>query len=1170
MPSSSTNSTSIRSIDLINGINSLSSEDHILLNETIKHIFKSKKTTVITGAGISCNAGIPDFRSSDGLYNMIKHKHPKAIVRGQDLFDINLFRDNLSLSIFCTFMESLYKSTLLAKPTETHKFLKHLKDKGKLLRCYTQNIDSLEKNVNLNLGIEISNFEENNEKNCNSISAIIPNKNQKFKENWNSLDVIQLHGNLHKLSCTQCFKNFNWSNEYQTQFNQGLNPECSNCYAKYEERLYSGKRITGNIGILRPDIVLYGENHPQSEILSLGLSNDLKLKPDLLIIMGTSLKVDGVKKLVKSLANEIHKKPNGKVIFVNKTSLSKQWSNFIDYEILCDCDEFIKLLKSEIPDLFLTQEQIDSKKLKNCAKEYIKPINKKSIKIKQESTKIKQEPFSNISIKEEKPNIIKEDTYIKQEDQQSKDDKITIIKEEILTPPVTPTKKQKLIKPQPTTKNPKLIRKRKSSTSSDSEENTSDIENRAKKLRTAMRTPNNSFDENNLSTSFGNNNYQNFAKPKSNLLSKSSTKTKSASQTTVSTTATTTITEPTTKFKFTTSITPPSLSSLTQTLQNIQNLPQDLKRKKNQKMESVSNLLGNILSIEDDESKVNKSNTSTLKTSSSNQSLHQQLQSTPPKKRKSLDLDFSSFWKDGSTTNLKNNDSTTTSTNNQAPKPTDSSQPTDQSFLSSLNSSTNPNYYADKLMEKIIQMIIPNEIYDDQTTKMLKDRQSITLIITHIILKPILITCLPFISLIINTLIPHYLLIYPPDPTFNEEFVETNPFPSTIPLELYKIPKPVPLFSKEFFMNLTDTQNFMKLNILSFDFMIWLTTDYLYFKNEKISSFIVLGCLFLIFVNLYCLPSIIWFLIQHSWIIKMWSIFQVWIFIILMHPKIRSQLLDKVYDENTRLEIQNYVNKVENTLTSILVDENVKHDNSKENIDKDESTLSQDTLKQVEIFELQKLNLRTKIWQPIGFSNQFYTVNTVIRRYNNAIKQLNEQHPLEEIDDETILKNEEDIEDSSKQHHLIKLNKCETLKEIKPPIGYKFLPTSKWIVDFNISEWVESNLIQDLVLIDDDEKWAYDIIIPDEEKIDEKFENDYIYDDDEIYDKINDKSNDEQKIQTKIYVKNENNEKNDNVKIINDDEIYRRRRWLRYVVRENYKDKKQIPVQQSHLASWVT
>ncbi|ODV67071.1 DHS-like NAD/FAD-binding domain-containing protein [Hyphopichia burtonii NRRL Y-1933] len=374
----------MKTIDLLesNRLGSkLPTEDSIKLNEVTKIVFKLKKTIVLTGAGISCNAGIPDFRSSDGLYNLVKSKYPKNCVKGQDLFDISLFRNELTLSLFCTFMEGLYSSSLKAKPTETHKFIKILKEKNKLLRCYTQNIDCLEKVINLNCGIDLNNFNDGNNSNFNKI--------------WKNLDVVQLHGNLQKLSCTQCFKTFNWSPDNQAQLSKGLNPECENCYLKYQERLYSGKRLTGNIGMLRPDIVLYGENHPQSEIISKGLSLDMSLKSDLLIIMGTSLKVDGIKKLVRNLSKTIHDK-GGLVIFINKTPISKSWSNLIDYEILSDCDDFIKVLKHEIPDLFLTQEQLDSKKLSNN-KEKTKeeslltpPSTPKKTKIKREPKKFKR------------------------------------------------------------------------------------------------------------------------------------------------------------------------------------------------------------------------------------------------------------------------------------------------------------------------------------------------------------------------------------------------------------------------------------------------------------------------------------------------------------------------------------------------------------------------------------------------------------------------------------------------------------------------------------------------------------------------------------------------------------------------------------------------------------
>lgn len=377
-------------------------EENIKLHDVAKTIYKSKKLIVLTGAGISCNAGIPDFRSDDGLYKIVKEKYPQAFIKGQELFDISLFRDAMTLSIFCTFMEGLYKHSLLANATETHRFIRTLKERNKLLRCYTQNIDSLEKTIDLNCGIDSAEFNEINTK--------------LFRDSWKSLDVVQLHGNLHKLACTHCFAHYDWTESRQQMLQDGINPECENCHHKYQERLYSGKRLTGNIGVLRPDIVLYGENHPQSELLAKGLNIDMSMKSDCLLIMGTSLKVDGVKKLVRSMAKLVHGR-GGKVIFVNKSPLSKQWASVVDYEVLCDCDDFVRHLKREIPDLFLTQEQLDSKRLK---------YSSKALKhIKQEVLQdIKNEAC--MQVKRE----VKKEPVVKHE------------QENLLTPPCTPSKKR--------------------------------------------------------------------------------------------------------------------------------------------------------------------------------------------------------------------------------------------------------------------------------------------------------------------------------------------------------------------------------------------------------------------------------------------------------------------------------------------------------------------------------------------------------------------------------------------------------------------------------------------------------------------------------------------------------------------------------------------------------
>ncbi|CCF57578.1 hypothetical protein KAFR_0C05870 [Kazachstania africana CBS 2517] len=319
-----------------------------------RQINKSKKVVVLTGAGISCNAGIPDFRSSNGLYNLVKAEHPNvSIGSGKEMFDISLFRDEIKISVWATFMEKLYSSCRLAKPTVTHKFIAHLKERNRLLRCYTQNIDGLEES----LGLEMSSSFEENEKENFTLSR------------WRSFDVVQLHGDLNSLACTQCFQTFPWSRYRSRSFRRGELPNCPRCEEKIFKRSQEGKRLINNCGILRPNIVLYGENHPSGELISHGLNSDImRGKPDFFIIMGTSLKVDGVKNVVKQISKEVHER-GGIVILINKTSVGdSMWHGIIDYQIWQDCDDWVTYLQGELPDFFKSQKEIEKmKKLKREA-----------------------------------------------------------------------------------------------------------------------------------------------------------------------------------------------------------------------------------------------------------------------------------------------------------------------------------------------------------------------------------------------------------------------------------------------------------------------------------------------------------------------------------------------------------------------------------------------------------------------------------------------------------------------------------------------------------------------------------------------------------------------------------------------------------------------------------
>jgi NAD-dependent histone deacetylase SIR2 len=305
----------------------LDSSDRVQLNNIAHRLIKSRRILVVTGAGISCNAGIPDFRSKDGLYCLIKHQYPNAVVRGENLFDTSVFGSEETASIFFTFMAALRRCAASAKPTATHAFIRHLKHKGKLQRCYTQNIDGLETKLGLST-------------------------------DGRNADVIQLHGDINSLRCMQCSTGCEWNDEYEQHFDNGTTPICPNCHESQQRRLRAGKRATG-VGSLRPNIVLYGEEHPGGELIGECSAKDFKKKSDFLLIFGTSLKVVGIRRLVREMARVV-KENGGLVVFVNKTEVSRSaWKDIIDFHIQGDTDEWVADLKKQVPDFFNLQTKLE-------------------------------------------------------------------------------------------------------------------------------------------------------------------------------------------------------------------------------------------------------------------------------------------------------------------------------------------------------------------------------------------------------------------------------------------------------------------------------------------------------------------------------------------------------------------------------------------------------------------------------------------------------------------------------------------------------------------------------------------------------------------------------------------------------------------------------------------
>lgn len=189
---------------------------------------KVRRVVVLTGAGISTSAGIPDFRSPDtGLYSNLARldlPYPEAV------FDISFFRQNPQP--FYMLAQELYPGKY--KPTVAHAFIALLAQKGLLHMLFTQNIDCLER------------------------VAGVPSEK-----------VIEAHGSFATQRCIEC--KVEYPDELMREFvTRGDIPHCPECD-----------------GLVKPDIVFFGEALPER----FHNNNHVPAQADLMIIIGTSLTV---------------------------------------------------------------------------------------------------------------------------------------------------------------------------------------------------------------------------------------------------------------------------------------------------------------------------------------------------------------------------------------------------------------------------------------------------------------------------------------------------------------------------------------------------------------------------------------------------------------------------------------------------------------------------------------------------------------------------------------------------------------------------------------------------------------------------------------------------------------------------------------------------------------
>lgn len=281
---------------------------------------------------------------SDTLPNTQTSQTSKSLpnLKGRDLFDCMVWKDPLTTSIFYMFIASLRQKVLEVEETsETHKFIRALRDGGRLARNYTQNIDLLEEREGL----------------CTDLTAGtgIRSKSKRESEHVHRIrgcETVPLHGTLSGLRCGLCSKSSDWDEPARKDAIQaGVAPDCPHC-SEYNAKRVGANRRGAAVGRLRPDIVLYGEEHPHATLISTLITSDLGLALDVLLIMGTSLRVHGLKIMVREFAKAVHAR-GGTVVFVNRTKPSESsWGDVIDYWVEMDCDQWVLDLKDRREDIW--------------------------------------------------------------------------------------------------------------------------------------------------------------------------------------------------------------------------------------------------------------------------------------------------------------------------------------------------------------------------------------------------------------------------------------------------------------------------------------------------------------------------------------------------------------------------------------------------------------------------------------------------------------------------------------------------------------------------------------------------------------------------------------------------------------------------------------------------
>lgn len=200
-----------------------------LIERAAQDILRAEYTIALTGAGVSTESGIPDFRGPDGVWT----KDPEAEKRAYEAYEKFMEDPKLFWEDYLSAPPAKVEMWRAAEPNPSHYAIAELEHLGLLKRVITQNIDGLH-------------------------------------ERAGNSNLLEYHGGIYKLRCPSCgwrdrLENYDLP---QMRENNQLPPRCKSC---------------GNA--IKLDVVYFGEPIPSDVAIA---SEQEARKCDLMMVCGTS------------------------------------------------------------------------------------------------------------------------------------------------------------------------------------------------------------------------------------------------------------------------------------------------------------------------------------------------------------------------------------------------------------------------------------------------------------------------------------------------------------------------------------------------------------------------------------------------------------------------------------------------------------------------------------------------------------------------------------------------------------------------------------------------------------------------------------------------------------------------------------------------------------------